>query len=153
MKTTRLSAPPAPLPPSSALAREGRRLAAAFLNPNRDWLAHSEAYNEMIPEDAPIDCRRRWEARGGRLCGRNYETQRAMVAFVLRVTGRAPLSGPAYECPQSEKDVWPAAAVQIGGVLWVVLQNDDGDPGDLRLTHLVTGDVTDLDGVSKGGVL
>jgi hypothetical protein len=133
---------------------EGHKLAAEWLA-IRDKIAvtyeRQEATLKAMGAKASRAARHDLEARYDQemepLTETAYATDKALIAFVLRVTGhRMPTK--ADNLDAWGFDDWPAASVVIGGNLWTVYQDQDKGDGDPALCRTPLGNI-----VSEGGVL
>lgn len=119
-------APPADREPEpEAPDDEGRRLVRAY------YLAVDALTTAAVESDAAYVA--------------VIDRRKELTAFVVRASGREPLSGPPSDTPQIALDTEPAAVVRLDGQLWVALQDPDGEPGDVLLTHVPAGGIADLD--------
>lgn len=145
MKTTRKAADAAPTT-SEHLAHEGRRLAATYDETLSTWLASYEIVDAPASE-ATDTIREKAYDLSDSLCSLACNAQDAMQKFVLRVTGRVPLSGNAVDFGCADLEAWPPAAVLIDSVLWVVSQDGNADPGVTVLNRIDMAHAVNLDPV------
>lgn len=127
------------------LATEGRRLVRAYFATYAAWYREAAVADSAFERGEPYAVVRPLEERGDKACAVAARASEAMLGFVVRASGRETLSGRS-DC--IEMDQWPALAVELDGVLWIAMQNPDGDAGDMLLTHTVVADVVRL---TEGG--
>lgn len=127
------------------LAFEGRNLVDAYFAAYENWRVASAACCNL-PDDTPFEANKPFEVVSDNACMIAKVCEDALRAFVIRASGRKPLEHPS-DC--MTMDLWPAAAVQLDGRLWVVVQEQNSEAGELQLCHTIMADVVRLP--EKGG--
>lgn len=145
MNTTRNAAPSA-VPLTAHLAHEGRRLAANYDRTLKTWLACYEV-SDALPAEASDAVREKGQDISDAFCSLACDAQDAMQKFVLRVTGRVPLTPDGSGVGGDDIYAWPPAAILLDHVLWVVSQDGNADRGVTVLSRVDMPHAVNLDPV------